>query len=69
MHPGSSNFKALKQLYGTVNEDDRSLRVEQLEAPGDRHRNEQEERLFHEELDKYANYLLDPIEVSSNDDL
>ena len=68
MHPGSSNFKALKQLYGTVNEDGRSLRVEKLDAPGDRHRNEQEERLLHEEFDKYAAYLLDPIEVLSNDD-
>mmetsp|Transcript_13357 Transcript_13357/g.23451 ORF Transcript_13357/g.23451 Transcript_13357/m.23451 type:complete len:108 (+) Transcript_13357:2-325(+) len=68
MHPGSSNFKALKQLYGTVNEDGRSLRVEKMEDPNGRHVNEPEERLLHEEFDKYAAYLLDPIKVLSNDD-
>ena len=30
--------------------------------------NEQAERLLHDESDRYATYLVDPIEVLSNDD-
>lgn len=64
MHPDESNFRTLEELYGNVNRGNNNLRVERsgtrriLDA-------EEEERLVQDEFEKYAAYLLDPIEISS----
>lgn len=64
MHPDTSNFETLEELYGNANG---NVRMERLEVQGGvRRMTEAEERLLEEEFDKYAAYLLDPIEASSN---
>ena len=37
-HPGRSSFKALKVLYGRVNESVRSLKVEKMESLGGKYK-------------------------------
>lgn len=63
MHPDTMNFETLVELYGSVNA---NLRVQNLQV-GDRRElnNEEEQRMLEEEFERYAAYLLDPIEVKS----
>mmetsp|Transcript_18216 Transcript_18216/g.32577 ORF Transcript_18216/g.32577 Transcript_18216/m.32577 type:complete len:635 (+) Transcript_18216:331-2235(+) len=64
MHPDTSNFETLEELYGNLND---NVRTEQrLRNGGDgRLLSTKEERLLEEEFEKYAAYLSEPIEVSS----
>lgn len=63
MHPDESNFRTLEELYGNVNRGNTNLRVERSGAK--RNLDAEEERMVQDEFEKYAAYLLDPIEFSS----
>lgn len=64
MHPDTSNFETLEELYGNLND---IVRVEQMLPNGGDGRLliTKEKRLLEEEFEKYAAYLSGPIEVSS----
>ena len=71
MHPDTSNFETLEELYGNVNGGN-NLRVERYEAvPGESTRRrmmseeEEEQEMLDEEFEAFASYLLDPIDISS----
>lgn len=62
MHPDASNYLSLQELYGNVNG---NVVTERLEVPAGRHMTEEDSGMMEDDFEMYAAYLLDPIEVSN----
>ena len=66
MHPDTSNFETLEELYGNVNG---NLRMERNAGGGRRVEKDEDKWMMMREDDEfelYASYLLDPIELASS---
>lgn len=63
MSPDTSNFEMLQELYGSVMGG--NLRVSRSAVPDDRRVLNEEEQATENEFQKYAAYLMDPVDVTS----